>query len=105
MKPFLKALTESFGPSGYEEIVRRLVLQEVRSLADEVRMDALGNLIARRKPPRGAKNSRRIMLAVHMDEIGVIASHIDKSGFVRFANIGGTVSRSIMGARGRFLNG
>ena len=105
MKSFLKILTESFGPSGYEEIVSRLIFHEVRSLTDEVRIDAIGNVIARRKPSREAKNTRRIMLAAHMDETGVIASHIDKSGFIRFAYIGGTLDRNIQGVRVRFSNG
>ena len=45
------------------------------------------------------------MLAAHMDEIGVIVSHIDKKGFVRFTNVGGTFGRYTLGARVRFLNG
>lgn len=105
MKQLLKTLTETFGPSGYEDAVRDAVLKEVKPLADEVRVDALGNLIARKKPAKGAENPKKIMLAAHMDEIGVIASHIDKKGFVRFANIGGTFGRYTLGARVRFLNG
>ncbi len=105
MKQLLKTLTETFGPSGYEDAVRDLILKEVKPLADEVRVDALGNLIARKKPVRGAKNPKKIMLAAHMDEIGVIASHVDKNGFVRFTNIGGVFGRYTLGARVRFLNG
>ncbi len=45
------------------------------------------------------------MLAAHMDEIGVIASHIDRKGFVRFSNVGGTFGKYTLGARVRFLNG
>ncbi len=105
MKQLLKTLTETFGPSGYEDAVRDLILKEIKPLADEVRVDALGNLIARKKPVRGAKNPKKIMLAAHMDEIGVIASHVDKNGFVRFTNIGGVFGRYTLGARVRFLNG
>jgi endoglucanase len=105
MKSLLKTLTETFGPSGYEDAVRKLVLKEVKPLADEVRVDALGSVIARRKPAKGAKNPKRIMLAAHMDEIGVIVSHVDKKGFVRFTNIGGVFGRYSLGARIRFLNG
>ena len=105
MKQLLKTLTESFGPSGYEDDIRKIVLKEVKPLADEVRVDALGNVIARKKPANGAKNPKKIMFAAHMDEIGVIVSHIDKNGFVRFTNIGGTFGRYTLGARVRFLNG
>jgi len=105
MKQLLKALTETYGPSGYEGEVRKLILKEVKPLADEVHVDALGNLIVRKKPAANSKNPRRIMLAAHMDEIGVIASHIDRKGFVRFSNVGGTFGKYTLGARVRFLNG
>jgi endoglucanase len=105
MKSLLKTLTETFGPSGYEDAVRKAVLKEVKPLADEVRVDTLGNVIARRRPSKDAKNPKKIMIAAHMDEIGVIVSHIDKNGFVRFTNIGGTFGRYTLGARVRFLNG
>ena len=45
MKKLLKQLTETFGPSGYEENVRKLVQAEVKPLADEIKIDALGSLI------------------------------------------------------------
>ncbi|MBI3152748.1 MAG: M42 family metallopeptidase [Chloroflexi bacterium] len=105
MKKLLKTLTETFGPSGYEDEVRKVILKEVKPLADEVRVDALGSLIVRKKPAQGSKNPKRIMLAAHMDEIGVIASHIDKKGFVRFTNVGGTFGKYTLGARVRFMNG
>lgn len=105
MKQLLKTLTETFAPSGHEDAVRKVILKEVKPLADEVHVDALGNLIIHKKPARGAKNPKRIMLAAHMDEIGVIVSHVDKKGFVRFTNVGGTFGRYTLGARVRFLNG
>lgn len=105
MKQLLKALTETFGPSGHEDEVRKMILKEVKPLADEVRVDALGNLIVRKKPAANSKKPRRIMLAAHMDEIGVIASHIDRKGFVRFTNVGGTFGKYTLGARVRFMNG
>lgn len=105
MKQLLKTLTETFGPSGYEDEVRKVILKEIKSLVDDTRVDALGNLIAHIKPAKIAKKPKRIMLAAHMDEIGVIASHIDKNGFVRFSNVGGTFGRYTLGARVRFMNG
>ena len=50
MKKLLQQLTETFGPSGYEANVRAIVQAEVESLADEMRVDALGNLIVRKHP-------------------------------------------------------
>ena len=50
MKKLLQTLTETFGPSGYEDKVREIVLNEVKSLADEIRVDALGNLIVAETP-------------------------------------------------------
>jgi endoglucanase len=105
MKQLLKTLTETLAPSGYEDAVREIILKEVNPLADEVRVDALGNLIIRKKPTKSSKNPKKIMLAAHMDEIGVIVSHVDKKGFVRFTNVGGTFGRYTLGARVRFLNG
>jgi endoglucanase len=105
MKKLLKTLTETFGPSGYEDAVRVAVMKEVEPIADEVRVDALGSVIARVKPSQGAKKPKKIMLAAHMDEIGLMASHIDKDGFVRFANVGTAFGRYTLGARVRFLNG
>lgn len=105
MKKLLQQLTEAFGPSGYEDRVREIVRREAESLADEIRVDALGNLIVRRKPSRTRGDSKRIMVAAHMDEIGLIVSHVDRNGFVRFSPIGGVFRRYVLGGRVRFLNG
>lgn len=104
MKPLLKQLTETFGPSGYEENVRKLVRAEVKPLADEIKVDALGNLIARKRPSKFTKDTKKIMIAAHMDEIGLMVSHIDENGFARFSNIGGVFGRYVLGGRVRFLN-
>ena len=105
MKNLLKTLAESFGPSGYEDAVRKIVLKEVKAIADEVRVDPLGSVIAHKKPAKGSKNPKKIMLAAHMDEIGVIVSHVDSRGFVRFGNIGAPFGRYALGSRVRFLSG
>jgi putative aminopeptidase FrvX len=105
MKKLLQQLTETFGPSGYEDNVRALVKAEVEPLADEVRVDALGSLIARKKPSKPNGNTKKIMIAAHMDEIGLIVSHVDEQGFVRFSPIGTVFRRYVSGGRVRFLNG
>ena len=105
MKKLLQQLTETFGPSGYEGNVREIVRAEVESLADEIRVDALGNLIVRKRPTSQSKDTKKIMIAAHMDEIGIIVSHVDENGFVRFSSIGGVFSKYILGSRVQFLNG
>jgi endoglucanase len=86
---FLKQLLDTFGPSGNEEHIRELIQKEIKDYVDEIKIDSLGNLIAHKKGI-----GKKIMLAAHMDEIGLIITHIDKNGFLRFSNIGG-VSASI----------
>jgi len=103
MKSLIQKLTETFSPSGYESAIRDVIRAEVEALADDVRVDTLGNLIAR-KGEKG-KTGRRIMLAAHMDEIGLIATHIDANGFVRFTGIGGIQPHSLVGGRVHFANG
>ena len=100
MKKLLQKLTDTFSPSGYEDAIRDLIRAEIKPLADEVRVDALGNLIARK-----GRDGKKVMIAAHMDEIGLIVSHVDERGFARFAPIGGVFGRYLLGGRVRFLNG
>jgi tetrahedral aminopeptidase len=103
MKTLIQKLVETTAPSGYEAPVRAVVRGEVEALADEVHVDALGNLIARKgtASPQG----KVVMLAAHMDEIGLIATHVDDDGFIRFTNLGGVMAHSCVGGRVRFLSG
>ncbi len=103
MKQLIQKLTETFSPSGYEDAIREVILAEIRPLADEIRVDALGNIIAR-KGEKAAKG-QRVMVAAHMDEIGLIATHIDENGFVRFTTVGIPFARYLLGGRVRFVNG
>lgn len=100
MKSLIEKLISTPGPSGYESQIREVVRAEIEAFADEIKVDALGNLIA-----RVGSGGKKIMLAGHMDEIGVIATHIDENGFIRFSNIGGVFPRYVPGGRVRFLNG
>ncbi|MBN1933838.1 MAG: M42 family metallopeptidase [Anaerolineae bacterium] len=93
--PFLKSLSEASGVSGYEDEVRRIVQAKFAALADEVRVDAMGNVIALKRGT-GPEPRRRIMLAGHMDEIGLIVTVLDK-GFLRFTQVGGFDVRTLMG--------
>lgn len=103
MKPLLKTLTEIVAPSGHEDSIREAVLNLVKPHADDVHVDALGNLIVRKG--KAAKNGKRIMLAAHLDEIGLIVSHVDANGFARFSALGGFQPSRRVGTRMQFFNG
>ncbi|WHH59496.1 M42 family metallopeptidase [Petroclostridium sp. X23] len=84
MMDLLKELTQCYGPSGNEEKIRELLIEKIKDYVDEISVDPLGNLIARKKG-----NGKKLMFAAHMDEIGIIVTFIDDNGFLRFSNIGG----------------
>ncbi|HHW32430.1 MAG TPA: M42 family metallopeptidase [Clostridiaceae bacterium] len=100
MLDLLKRLVDAFGVSGNETQIRKVIEDEIKDLVDEVRTDVMGNLIAVKKG-RGKK----IMVAAHMDEIGVIATHIDDKGFIRFSNVGGLWPYTLLAQKVRFSNG
>ena len=103
MKALIKKLVETTGPSGYEAQIRAVVRAEVEPYADEITVDALGNLIVRKG--KRSEKGLKIMLAAHIDEIGVIVTHVDAEGFVRFTTLGGVRPHTCVGGRVRFLNG
>lgn len=100
----LAKLTEAFGVSGNEEDIREVIIEEIKSKVDEINVDPLGNLIAVKKAGKPGKG-KKIMIAAHMDEIGIMATFIDKEGFIRFTNIGGVSPFTSIGQRVRFKNG
>lgn len=102
MKTLIKKLTEAYGPSGHEEQTRQIIWAEIAPLVDEVAVDALGNLIATK---RGSGGGKKIMIAAHMDEIGVIVSYVDEKGFLRFQPIGGLDLSTLCGGRVQFADG
>ena len=103
MKPLIKKLVEAYGPSGHEGQLRDLIRAEIGSVPDYISVDPLGNLIAVVK--KKSRNGKRLLLAAHMDEIGLIVSHIDERGFARCQAIGGVNPLSCVGGRVRFSNG
>ena len=103
MKSLIQKLVATTGPSGYETQIREVIRTEIEEYADDLHVDALGNLIAVKGQP--SENGKKIMLAAHMDEIGLIATHVDESGFVRFTTIGGVRRHTCVGTWVRFTNG
>jgi tetrahedral aminopeptidase len=107
VKELIRSLTECFGPSGDEGAVREVIRRELPRGA-ETRVDAMGNFIVHRAGVAGGKagsGGRRIMLAAHMDEIGIVVTHIDQKGFVRFGSVGGVLPLPLTGGRVQFSNG
>lgn len=96
----LKTLAEAFGPSGCEKGVREVIADLVRPYADEVTTDVMGNLIVHKKGP-----GKKVLFAAHMDSIGIIATHIEEQGFVRFGNLGGLSVNHLIGQSVVFENG
>ncbi len=91
----LKRLTEAPGIPGREDKIREIVKKEMDGICDDVRSDAMGNLIGLKK---GSGNGK-IMVAGHMDEIGFMVKHIDDKGFLRLQPVGGFDARTLMGRR------
>ena len=96
----LKKLTQTYSPSGNEERIRKIIESEAKPYADDITTDALGNLIVHKKGD-GAK----MMLCAHMDEIGVLVTYIEDSGFLRFAPVGGVPTYCSLFQTVEFENG
>lgn len=97
----LRKLVEMSGVPGREDRVRRLIIDELTPLVDEIRGDQMGNVIGIKKgtgrSPKGGR--KKLMLAGHMDEIGFVVSHIEDKGFLRLQPLGGFDPRALMAQR------
>ncbi|HJJ90944.1 MAG TPA: M42 family metallopeptidase [Methanocorpusculum sp.] len=80
----LQNLSNAHGISGFESSVAKIIKEEIAPYVDEIKTDKMGNLVAVK---RGDDFS--IMLAAHMDEIGLMVQYVDEHGFIRFVEIGG----------------
>lgn len=96
----LKTLAQAFGPSGCEKGVRDVIAEIAAPYADEMTTDTMGNLIVHKKGP-----GKKLLFAAHMDSIGIIVTHIDEQGYVRFGNLGGLSIRNLVGQSVVFENG
>jgi putative aminopeptidase FrvX len=92
----LKQLCEAPGIPGREERLRTIVRRELEPIVDEMRVDAMGNLICVKKN----EGAPKLMIAAHMDEIGFVVSHIDeKKGWLRLVGLGGHDPRNMVAQR------
>lgn len=98
----LKTLCMLPGVSGDEAPVREWIAAEIKDHCDEMRTDALGNLIVLKK---GKQAGRRLMLSAHMDEVGFVVTSVDKDGSVRFDTVGGVGTEVLAGRLVRHMSG
>ena len=91
----LAEICETAGAPGHEQRVREIVLREVKSMVDDIKIDNMGNVIAIKK----GKKKKKVMIAAHMDEIGFIVTHVDEKGFVYFHTLGGFDPKTLTAQR------
>ena len=96
---FLKRLLDTPGPSGFEAGPARVWRAEAEKLADRVEADVSGNSLA----VVNEGGAPRVMLAGHIDEIGLMVTHVDEDGFLYFDGIGGWDPQVVVGQRVRVL--
>ncbi len=91
----LKNICEVPGAPGFEDRIRKLVIEEITPLVDEVSVDNMGNVVGLLK----GEESKKVMVAAHMDEIGFIVTHIDDNGFLKFHTLGGFDPKTLTAQR------
>ncbi|WP_216829302.1 M42 family metallopeptidase [Alkalihalobacterium elongatum] len=93
MYELLKTITSLHGPCGYEQPITKWIKDTVKELVDEVTVDGLGNVIARKK---GSTLGPKTIITAHMDEIGFIVKKIEENGLIRFEKLGGHDDRILL---------
>lgn len=94
MKSLLKELVETPGVSGQEQKIREKIRGKVEDHADTVEEDDMGNLIARK-----GEGDKTLMVATHMDQIGLSVKRIDDNGFLKVTKVGGLYPESLINQR------
>jgi endoglucanase len=97
----LKSLSETPGPSGFEEEVRKIVVAEYTALGAKVEYDGLGSVLA--TLPGGATSGPRVMVTAHLDEVGLMVQHITADGFIRVKMLGGVLEQALPDQRWTIL--
>ncbi len=92
----LEKLSNAAGVSGFENEIRQVIKEELSSHVDELSTDSIGNLFATKK---GSGSDLRVMVAAHMDEVGLFVDFIDSKGFVNFRKVGGIDDRVLPSKR------
>jgi endoglucanase len=92
---FLRQIEETPSVSGYEQPVARIVRQRMKQYADHVTTDVHGNVIV----AANTKAKTRVMLAGHMDQIGLMVNYVTDEGFIYFKPVGGIDATVLPGSR------
>ncbi len=91
----LKSMDEIIAVSGFEDEIRDFIVKELEPYSSELWTDSMGNLIAVRR----GDGEGKIMIAAHMDEIGLMVKHVSKEGFIKFSPVGGWTPMILPGQR------
>ncbi|WP_406670032.1 M42 family metallopeptidase [Methanolobus sp. ZRKC4] len=94
MEELIEKLSNAHGISGSEGNIKAILEEELKPYADEMMTDKMGNLVVVKKG-----EGPSIMLAAHMDEIGLMVKYIDDKGFLRFVTIGGWFDQTLHSQR------
>ena len=92
----LEELTNTYGPTGFEGPVRAIMERELSPLCDHMETDGIGSLMARMD---GGSDAPRIMMAAHMDEVGLMVKYITPEGYIRFQPLGGWLDQALINQR------
>lgn len=92
----LARLSDAYGPAGYEDDVRNLIIAEIIKFVSKPEVDSLGNVYAEIK---GTGEGPRVMVSAHMDEVGFIIKYVEDSGFLRFGTLGAIDPKVMPGQR------
>lgn len=93
----LKELSNAIGISGEEDEVRKIVIDAIQEHVTDLQVDAMGNVTAIQKGT--ASPDYTVMIAAHMDEIGMMVTNVDSNGLIQFTNVGGIDARILPGLR------
>jgi len=93
----LRELCNAIAVSGDEGAVRRIVLDAIRDHVDEVKVDALGNVLAVKRSKRSSQRTPRLLVAAHMDEVGFMLTGHEPDGSLRFELVGGVEEHTLLG--------
>ena len=99
MEKLLKDLLMSDGISGYEENAGKIMSAALSKTCDSVETDNFGNVIGKK-----GNGKKKIMIAAHMDEIGMVVKHVNEKGFIYFIKVGGINDPILMGKVVKIIN-
>src|SRR3984893_12655433 len=102
LPPMLRRLLTAAGPSGYETAPAAVFAEAARAFTDDVAVDVMGSVVAR--VPGRIPGAPSLAIVGHIDEIGLIVTHIDDDGFMRFVGVGGWDAQILAGQRVRLMS-